>query len=158
MLTLDKRIQQIAEQAMADVTKGAAVVSDLTTGELLTVVSKPTFDPNGLWKSLTDEGKPFVNRAFSGFNVGSTFKIVVAAAAIQSGISPTYTYTCTGAIDVDGQAYNCLEKDGHGAISMLEAMEHSCNTYFIDLGLKVGLSLIHIYRPHRLRWRRQRSI
>lgn len=142
-LTLDKRIQQIAEQAMKDVDKGAVIVSDLTTGELLAVVSKPVFDPNALWKSLTDEDKPFVNRAFSGFNVGSTFKIVVAAAALQSGIDPSYAYTCTGSIDVDGQVYNCLEKNGHGTITMLEAVEHSCNTYFIDLGLKVGYDKVY---------------
>lgn len=142
-LTLDKRIQRIAEDAMQSIAKGAAVVSDLSTGELLAVVSKPQFNPNQLWKSLKDENKPFVNRAFSGFNVGSTFKIVVAAAAIQSGVDPSYTYTCTGAIDVDGQIYNCLEKDGHGPISMMEAVEHSCNTYFINLGLKVGYDKVY---------------
>ena len=142
-LTLDKRIQQIAERTMKDVDKGAVIVSDLTTGELLAVVSKPVFDPNALWESLTDEDKPFVNRAFSGLMWVPPLKIVWQRQPSSPASTPPTPIPAPESIDVDGQVYNCLEKNGHGTITMLEAVEHSCNTYFIDLGLKVGYDKVY---------------
>lgn len=89
-------------------------------------------------QSLNDPNSPFVNRAISAYNVGSVYKMVVCAAALKSGIGPDFTYTCVGAIDVGGQVFYCHDHAGHGELTMKEALEESCNPYFIKLGLEVG--------------------
>lgn len=86
-LTLDADFQRIAQRAMKGVEKGAAVVMDVATGDIKASVSVPAYDANDLAASLQDPDSPFVNRAFSQYNVGSTFKLVVAAAALESGVS-----------------------------------------------------------------------
>ena len=85
-LTLDADFQRIAQRAMKGVEKGAAVVMDVATGDVKASVSVPAYDANDLAASLQDPDSPFVNRAFSQYNVGSTFKLVVAAAALESGM------------------------------------------------------------------------
>ena len=74
-----------------------------------------------------------MNRAFSAYSVGSIFKLVTAAAALEQGISPQYSNICTGSVDINGQVFNCHKWGGHGEINMREAMVQSCNPYFIML-------------------------
>ena len=139
VLTIDGQIQQITEYAAKKyLTKGAVVVMDCQTGDLKAVVSLPEFDPNDVAASINDESSPFINRAFSQYNVGSTFKLAVAAAALEEGFTTNRSYTCTGSIDIGGQVFNCGNKAGHGYLTMQHALEVSCNPYFISLATELG--------------------
>ncbi|MBE6893919.1 MAG: penicillin-binding protein 2 [Ruminococcaceae bacterium] len=139
LLTLDSEIQKIAEKALSEGTeKGAAVVMDVRNGEILASASVPEFEPGNIADYLEAENSPFINRAFSAYTVGSTWKLVVAAAALESGISPEKTFECTGSIEVDERIYKCHWESGHGEIDMEKALEISCNPYFINLALEIG--------------------
>lgn len=134
VLTLDAGIQRAAQNAMAKVEKGAAIVMDVNTGNLLASVSLPAYDANHLAESLQDKNSPFVNRAFSPYSVGSTFKLVVAAAALENGFGRYTPYTCKGYIDVSNHIFYCHWRPGHGELDLKRALEISCNPYFINLG------------------------
>lgn len=138
VLTLDKQFQRAAEEAMQGVEKGAAVVMDVHNGDILACVSVPAYDPQNLAASLKDTNSPFVNRAFSQYNVGSVFKLVTAAAALENGFGRYTPYVCEGHVDVDGHIYNCHWRLGHGEIDFQKAMEVSCNPYFIYMGQMAG--------------------
>ena len=139
VLTLDPGIQKITEKALFEGTeKGAAVVMDVRNGEILASASVPEFEPGNIADYLDAENSPFINRAFSAYTVGSTWKLVVAAAALESGISPEKTFECTGSIEVDEKIYKCHWESGHGEIDMEKALEISCNPYFINLALEIG--------------------
>ncbi len=133
--TLDKNIQQICEKVFDEknINCGAAVVMDIKTGEIKASVSYPDFDVTHLSEYIDNSSSPFVNRAFSAYSVGSIFKLVTSATALEQGISSEFSYTCTGSIDVNGQVFNCHKWGGHGEINMNEAIAESCNTYFIAL-------------------------
>lgn len=133
--TLDKEIQRICENAAESnsLKRGAIIVMDVRSGELKAVVSCPDFNTEDISASLENGDSPFVNRAFSAYSVGSIFKLVTAAAALEQGISSEYSYTCTGSADVYGQIFNCHKWGGHGELDMCAAMVGSCNTYFIAL-------------------------
>ena len=139
VLTLDKDIQQLCEvigRQMLD--KGAIVVMDADSGKLRASVSVPTFDPNDLSSALEAEGEPFFNRAFAAYNVGSSFKLAVAAAALEQGISPDFSVNCVGGVEIAGRMVYCHHRAGHGDTDMERALEQSCNPYFIALGREVG--------------------
>lgn len=133
--TLDKNIQQICENAADEngLALGAIVVMDPRTGEIKASVSRPDFDTSDVAAYMDAPDSPFVNRATSAYSVGSIFKLVTAAAALEQGISPEYSYICTGSVNVNGQVFNCHKWGGHGEIDMETAMVKSCNTYFIAL-------------------------
>ncbi len=135
VVTLDKNIQEICENALynSSFEKGAAIVMNVKTGDILASVSKPDINLTNLEESINDENLPFVNRVFSEYSVGSIFKLVTATAALESGISPEFSYFCDGSIDVNGQHFNCHKWGGHAEIDMFEAMEFSCNPYFIAI-------------------------
>ena len=139
VLTLDSDIQRITEKALEKGTeKGAAVVMDIKNGEILASASVPDFDPGNIADYLDAEGSPFINRAFSAYTVGSTWKILVAAAALEAGVGKERTYECTGSTEVEDRVYKCHWTLGHGEIDMEKALEISCNPYFIDLALEIG--------------------
>ncbi len=139
VLTIDAEIQRAAEAVLKRrLKKGAAVVMDVQNGDLLAAASVPAFDPRDPAASLNDENSPFLNRTFSAYAVGSTFKLAVAAAALESGISPDYRVYCSGEIDVNGQIFHCHWATGHGELDMSTAMKYSCNPYFITLAREVG--------------------
>ncbi len=143
MLTIDAAIQRMCEVvAQENITQGAIVVMETNTGKIKAAVSMPTFDPNNLQASLNEEGSPFTNRVISSYNVGSVFKPLLAAIALENGYDKEQEYTCTGSIEIGGHTYNCAHSIGHGEINMSTALEESCNTYFIDLGLKLGPQLL----------------
>lgn len=133
--TLDKNIQKICEDAIDkyNIGKGAVIVMDTKSGEIRAVVSRPDFNTEDIYASLNDPDSPFINRAFSAYSVGSIFKLMTAATAIEEGISPEYSYICTGSVDINGQVFNCHKWGGHGEIDMRTAMVESCNPYFITL-------------------------
>lgn len=138
VLTIDKEIQKIAENAViGESTKGAVVVCEIKTGKIKALVSSPTFETLKISDYLTDKNSSLINRPLSQYNVGSTFKLLVTACALESGISEDETYTCTGNIVIDAHKFNCHKLSGHGALNLKEALAVSCNTYFINLGQKL---------------------
>lgn len=140
VLTLDYKIQRVCENVMErnNIENGAVVVLDAQTSEILALASSPFFDRDNMSLSLSDYNSPFLNRALSSYSVGSVFKPVVAAAALDMGVSEDTVFNCEGYVTVNGKRFNCHKKDGHGEIDMTEAMAVSCNSYFIRLGQLAG--------------------
>ena len=133
---------------------GAAVILDPRTGEVLSLVSLPAYDPNqfaagidrATWTSLnTDKLHPMQNRAIQGtYSPGSTFKIVVATAALEEGlVTPNFKVTCNGGANFYGRYFQCHKKEGHGTVDMRHAIEQSCNVYFYTLGSMLKIDQIH---------------
>ncbi len=135
VLTIDKKFQQIAENALKNskIKSGCAVVMHIDTGEILALASVPVFDPNNLGKALNEENSPFVNKALQSYSAGSVFKAVICAAAIENGYNTETEYECTGEITVGDTAYHCYDNKSHGKVNMKTALGYSCNTYFINL-------------------------
>ena len=139
-LTVDKRIQQIAQEELnaSTIKKGAVLVCGTKTGAIKAMASVPVFDPDNVSAYLDDTSSPLVNRAVSSYPVGSVFKVAVAAAALESGINENFTFDCDGQIEVDGTVYRCNNSTAHGKVNMRSALIHSCNGYFIALAQKTG--------------------
>ena len=135
MLTLDRRIQELTEEAMeqSDIESGCAVVMHIDSGDIVALSSVPGFDRNNIEKSLTAEDSPLLNKALLSYSAGSVFKSIVAAFALENGISEEFSHTCQGSIDVNGKKYNCYGETAHGKLTMATALQKSCNTYFIRL-------------------------
>ncbi len=140
VLTIDKEIQRITENALdfSGAECAAAVVMDIKSGAIRACVSRPAFDRDKLAESLADENSPLINRALLPFSVGSVFKPVVAAAALEIGIGESFKYNCTGSVTHNGVTFNCHKEEGHGELDMRGAVAVSCNTYFIALAIKTG--------------------
>ncbi len=130
--TLDIDIQKICEDAGKNIDKGAIVVADVKTGEILGMASFPTYSVDDMEKAISDERSPLINRALYAYSVGSVFKLVTSAQAIDSRFSG-YVYECTGQENVGGKIFNCHKTDGHGMQTLSDAITNSCNTYFINL-------------------------
>ncbi len=141
--SLDLRIQEICEEAMNGIDMGAAVVMDVHSGEVIASVSRPVYDTEKLADYLDDEDAPFINRAFSAYSVGSVFKTVIAASALEAGISEEYTHRCAGYIKVGDQRFGCHLWGGHGELDMRGAMIESCNPYFISLGRNIPDDMLY---------------
>lgn len=139
VLTIDKEIQSICENAMKNnnIQKGAVVVMDVKTSEISACVSVPDYDRNDLSQALASPDSPFINRAFTASPLGSVFKVVTSAAAIENNISLPL-FNCTGNITKSGNTFNCSDLSGHGTIDFNTALSDSCNPYFIDLGTHIG--------------------
>lgn len=143
VLTVDGDIQQAAENALDffKVEKGCAVVIDIESGGIRACASRPAFDPSDIAASLKNEDSPFINRAFSAYSVGSVFKTVIFAAASENGMGDS-VYECRGSAVHSGVTFNCHKEDGHGLLDLDDALACSCNTYFADLGIKLGAEKI----------------
>lgn len=158
-LTIDVRVQQAAEAALANAIKtttgktGAAVCLDLQTGGVVAMASYPTFDPNGWvrgwspeeFKALNDNPrKPLFNKAIGGqYAPASTFKMVSATAALETtSVSTTTTYLCKGIIHegTKHQPFKCWQRKGHGRLDFYQAIAESCDVYFYELVRKSGLT------------------
>lgn len=138
LLTLDSRLQQLAEEAASGLGKGCLLVMESATGNLLAAVSRPAFSPLDVAGALTAGDAPLIGRALCRYNVGSVFKLCVAAAALKEGVSPARTAECTGAMDVGGVTFHCHKREGHGVLDVAGALAASCNCCFIDLGRAIG--------------------
>ena len=153
-LTIDADLQKAAEDGFHFFGyNGAAVVLDPRSGEVLSLVSLPAYDPNrfavgidrATWSALnTDKLRPLQNRALQGrYSPGSTFKIVVATAALEEGIAtPDFRVYCPGGATFFGRYFQCHLKGGHGSVDMRHAIEKSCNVYFYTLGNMLGIDRI----------------
>lgn len=136
-LTLSRSVQRAAEAVAAQtMTTGCILVLDVRTAALRACVSVPGFDPADPAASLEAPDSPFLNRALQAYAVGSVFKPVLAAAALEAGLAPEYD--CNGAVVVDGQIFRCAGGVPHGQIGLEEALEKSCNGYFVRLGQQLG--------------------
>ena len=153
-LTLDIDLQIAAEEAMGD-KNGAMIAMDPRTGEILAMVSRPTFDPNdfavrisrGEWNKLvTDPDKPLLNKAIQAqLAPGSTFKILMSVAGWQEGIAQTLNVHCNGGATFYGRRFGCWVKTGHGAVDLTKAIYQSCDVFFYTLAEKLGIDRIAKY-------------
>ncbi len=150
--TLDTRLQKAAFEAFGD-NSGAAVVLDVNTGEILALVSTPSFDPNlftnGIsyknWNELlNNERTPLINKAVSGqYSPGSTFKIVVALAALEAGVINAETrFYCNGSMKIGDTKFHCWKHSGHGALNVVEALKYSCDIFFYEAAMRLGIDKI----------------
>jgi penicillin-binding protein 2 len=154
-LTINYAMQKAAEDALrAYGYWGSAVLLEPKTGEVLTLTSLPAFDPNDFatgidratWQQLnTDKLRPLQNRAIQGrYQPGSTFKVVVATAALEEGvITPERTIYCPGGGTFYGRFFKCHLAGGHGSIALRNAIEKSCNTYFYTVGNMLGVDRMY---------------
>jgi len=154
-LTLDLAMQKAAEDAFrAFGYWGSAIVLDPRTGDVLTLVSLPAYDPNafagGIDRAayqalITDKLRPLQNRAIQGrYSPGSTFKLVVATAGLEEGlITPAFRVNCGGGANFYGRWFQCWNKRGHGSVDLRHAIEQSCNVYFYTVGNMLGVDRIH---------------
>jgi penicillin-binding protein 2 len=153
-LTVDIDLQIAAEQALAG-KNGAIVAMDPRTGEILAMVSGPTFDPNDFavhvsrdqWNKLvTDPDKPLLNKAIQAqLAPGSTFKIIMSVAGWQEGIAQTLHVNCTGGAEFYGRRFGCWVKGGHGPVTLEKAIYQSCDVFFYTLAEKLGIDRIAKY-------------
>lgn len=154
-LTIDLDLQAAVEEQFAD-RKGAAVALDPNTGEVLVLVSAPTYDPNvfagqvskPVWDSLVnDPGKPFRNRAIaSAYPPGSTSKMMWALVGLEEGkINLNSSVTCPGYFKLKSHRFRCHKKSGHGHIPLGDAIKVSCNAFFYQLGNNLGIDVLSKY-------------
>ncbi|MBT4740414.1 MAG: penicillin-binding protein 2 [Rhodospirillaceae bacterium] len=152
MLTLDERLQRYTSERLG-AESAASVVMDIHTGEVLVMASTPSYDPNAFNRGLTqrewnalsgDPRAPMTNKAISGqYSPGSTFKMIVALAALEQGaITPEQTVSCKGYTDLGNRRVHCWEKRGHGAMDMVQAIAQSCDVYFYEVAGRVGVDRI----------------
>src|SRR5947207_2314826 len=152
-LTLDARIQAIAEEALRAVSRAGAVVVDPNNGNILAMVSVPSFDPNTFipsikakdWKALQkDAGDPLVNRAVSALPPGSTFKLITSLAGLRKNLQ-TARYSCGGGVSYGDHFFQCWVAEKHythGTLGLTEAIKVSCDSFFYQYGNAAGIQSI----------------
>jgi penicillin-binding protein 2 len=155
VLTIDSALQEAAWSAIGD-WAGAVAVLDPRNGAVLALVSSPSFDPNlfngGIshddWETLANNPRhPMENRSISGqYPPGSTYKTVVAAAALEEGlITPETTFYCNGTFELGDRVFRCWQEKGHGNANLHRAIVESCDVYFYNLGKMLGVDRIAVY-------------
>jgi penicillin-binding protein 2 len=153
MLTIDLDVQNLAVQQLRDKLSAAAVVVDLHTGGLIALASVPGFDPNAFnmgltsadWHAIThDPYSPLSNKAISGvYAPGSTFKVVVALAALESKAMTADTRVfCRGSIELGNTRFHCWKRGGHGSLDMRGGIMHSCDVFFYEAARRTGIDRI----------------
>jgi len=150
---IDLDLQKFTVGLFADSLQGGAVAIDPNTGEVLALYSAPSWDPNKFtggipveyYKQLLDDKRrPLVNKAIQGtYPPGSTFKLATSIIGLEEGVVGVNDHMpvpCTGGYQFGNRYFRCWEKKGHGSLSLQGAITHSCDVYFYQLGLKIGLS------------------
>lgn len=152
-LSIDIRLQKKAHELFKE-QSGAAIILDVETGEILAFSSFPSFNPNSFiqgistkeWNELNNnEKKPLSNKAVAGqYSPGSTFKMVVGLAALNENIIPTTNReSCYGKMALGNHIFHCWKKEGHGSLSIIEALQHSCDIFFYTISQKLGIDRIY---------------
>lgn len=155
IVTLDSEIQKACWDAF-DKKAGSMIVMNPNDGSILAMVSKPSFDPNlfnrGIaskeWENLLNNPlSPLQNRSIAGqYPPGSTFKLIVAAAALEEGLIQKGTSVyCNGLYQLGNHTYRCWKRHGHGAVDLYQAMVQSCDVFFYTLGAKIGIDTLSNY-------------
>ncbi len=150
---IDLDLQKFTVGIFADSLQGGAVAIDPTSGEVLALYSAPSWDPNKFTggipadyykQLLEDKRRPLVNKAIQGrYPPGSTFKLATSVIALKDGLVGLKEHmpvSCSGGLQYGSRYFRCWEKKGHGSLDLEGAIKHSCDVYFYQLGLKVGLS------------------
>lgn len=151
-LTIDLDLQQFAAQRLGD-ESASAVVIDIHTGDILVMASTPSFDPNAFnrglssdeWKDLiTNPRSPLTNKAIAGqYPPGSTFKLMTALAALESGaVTGDQRILCPGQMSIGNVTLHCWKKGGHGALDMVGGIKNSCDVYFYEIARRTGFERI----------------
>jgi len=152
--TIDQEVQTFASDLMKE-KSGSVCVMDIFTGDIVSIVSSPTFDSNKFvhgisnddWQMLIkDKKKPLINKSLAGlYPPGSTIKPVVALSALENDvISPRLVVQCTGVMELYGQKYHCWKEKGHGYVNLREAIKQSCDTYFYEVARRLGVDRLSI--------------
>lgn len=151
-LTIDNRLQKYGMEIFGK-ESGSLILTDVRTGEILALVSAPSFDPNLFtvplsvkdWNTLSKNPKnPLQNKAISGlYSPGSTFKIVMTLAGLESQqMSSRTSVNCTGVTKLGNQLFHCWKRYGHGHLNVVEALKHSCDVFFYETAQKIGVDKI----------------
>jgi len=155
VLTIDSQVQKAAWAAMEG-KAGAVVALDPRDGSILALVSRPGFDPNlfnrgvsaDVWEKISSNPlHPMENRAIAGqYPPGSTYKLIVAAAALEEGlITPETSFNCPGSFEMGTRTFRCWRKHGHGRVSLHRAIVESCDVYFYHVGRLLGVDRLAQY-------------
>jgi len=152
VISLDYELQRYVQQRLAAEPSAAAVILDVRNGDVLALGSTPSFDPSAFsrgltvaeWQQLsTDPLRPLANKAIAGqYAPGSTFKMLVALAALKAGIEPGHRVSCPGVYTVGNARFHCWKKGGHGSMNMFDAIKYSCDVFFYDTSRRVGIDNI----------------
>ena len=148
-ITIDLEVQKFISELTKDLASSVSVM-DIYTGEIVAMVSSPTYDPNAFvhgvgkeyWNYLLNHrDKPLMNKTISGlYPPGSTIKTIVALSALENDIiNPEKTVQCKGVIDFYGEKFHCWKKKGHGYVNMKSAIKRSCDTYFYEIARRLGV-------------------
>jgi penicillin-binding protein 2 len=154
-LTLDAELQFFVQNRLSELNSASAVVMDAYSGAVYAYGSHPAFDPNtfsqgiphALWQELlADKATPLTNKVIAGqYPPGSTFKMIVALAGLEAGIiTPQRRVFCPGHFDLGSHRFHCWNKRGHGSLNVVEALQQSCDVYFYQLGLDMGIDRIAV--------------
>jgi len=152
--TIDQEIQKFGNELLKD-KSGSICVMDIYTGDIVAMVSSPTFDPNKFvygiskndWQSLlTNKKKPLINKSISGlYPPGSTIKPIVALSALENDVAnPKLIVQCKGQIELYGQKYHCWKEKGHGFMNMRSAIKQSCDVYFYEVSRRLGIDRLSV--------------
>ena len=147
--TLDDEVQVFASKLLENVS-GAACVMDIYSGDIISMVSAPTFNPNSFvhgirqneWDGLlNNRDKPMINKAISGlYPPGSTIKTLTALSALENDVvSSKLIVRCDGFTDLHGERFHCWKKEGHGVVGMRTAIKKSCDVYFYEVARRLGI-------------------
>lgn len=150
-LTIDRDLQSYAARRLGD-NSASVIVMDCETGDVLTMLSMPAYDPNvfstrvpaSLWKALQEnDHTPLLNKSAMGvYPPGSTFKMVTTLAALAAGVTPDQGVNCTGRYPLGGNTWHCHARRGHGFVDMAAALPKSCDTWYYHYGRQIGMEAI----------------
>jgi len=152
--TIDQELQGFTSKALTD-NSGSVCVMDIFTGDLVAMVSSPTFDSNKFvhgisqndWDTLLkDEKKPLINKSISGlYPPGSTIKPIVALSTLENDVTSTkLVVQCRGSIELYGQKYHCWKEKGHGYMNLRSAIKQSCDVYFYEVARRLGVDRLSV--------------
>ncbi|AMY67968.1 penicillin-binding protein 2 [Frigidibacter mobilis] len=151
-LTCDMGLQNYMQARLGE-ESAAAVAIDVETGDILGIVSSPSYDPNMFVRGISGpeyralmehDHRPMANKAVQGtYPPGSTFKMVVALAALEAGVvRPEETVYCRGYTELGNRRFHCWKRGGHGNVGMVESLQHSCDVYYYEIAQRVGIERI----------------
>tara|TARA_B100000686_G_scaffold350171_1_gene445383 strand:+ start:3507 stop:5432 length:1926 start_codon:yes stop_codon:yes gene_type:complete len=152
--TIDDEVQRFSASLIKE-KSGSICVMDVYTGDIVSIVSSPTFDPNKFvhgishddWQELiTNTRKPLINKPMAGlYPPGSTIKPIVALSALENDvISPRFAVNCKGSIELYGQKYHCWKEKGHGYMNLRSAIKQSCDVYFYEISRRLGIDRLSV--------------
>ncbi len=144
VLTLDKRFQKIVEDVgSAVMSKGAIIMMNANSGDIMTMASFPSYQPNSVGDSIENNNGALINRSLALYDCGSVFKMVTTAAALENDVAEDTAFICDGYIEVDGIRFHCHNRQGHGRLIMRDAFAQSCNVYYIQLARQIGAKALY---------------